>query len=95
MAKDRKKGWIQLRYSLHERAFESKVWKRLAARLRSAISKWTKEKSEGNAEELVQIYVRALSVYWKKTGLKGIKEYAYPKITPTVNLVYKKGRKSN
>lgn len=97
MARGRKpKPTIELKYSLLNDTFTSTIGKRLRNNLQGSISKWTKEKNDTNANELVELYVRSLSIYWKKTKFEDLSAYSLDKdFNLVVDLVYKKGRKPN
>lgn len=87
---------IHLKYSLLSEEFRSTIGKRRVQKLRGAISKWTGDKNEENAEQLVEAYVDSLAAYWKKTDLSGVdREQAQDGYGLTVDLVFKKGRKPN
>ena len=87
---------IELKYSLLNDTFTSTIGKRLTNNLQNSISKWTKDKTEQNANDLIAMYVQSLATYWKKTKLKNLKDYKLDKdFNLVVELVYKKGRKPN
>lgn len=87
---------IELKYSLLNEIFTSTIGKRLTKNLQNAISRWIADKNDQNAKELIDLYVKSLSAYWKKTKLKDMHEVRINKdITLIVDLVYKKGRKPN
>jgi hypothetical protein len=87
---------IELKYSLLNDQFTSTIGKRLTSNLQNSISKWTKDKNEQNAKELIELYGRSLSAYWKKTKLRDMQEVQLEKdFNLVVDLVYKKGRKPN
>ena len=87
---------VSLKYSLLNDKFTDTVGKRLTSKLREAISSWTNEKNESNAEQLIDLYIQALSSYWKKTGLEDLNSDGLNKdLNLVVDLVYKKGRKPN
>ena len=87
---------IELKYSLLNEKFTSTIGKRLTQNLQNSILKWTKDKNDQNANELVELYVQSLSAYWKKTKLKDTREVQVDKdFNIIVDLVYKKGRKPN
>ena len=91
-----KRKHIHLKYSLLSGEFRSTIGKRRAQRLREAISSWTEDKNDENAEQLVDTYVDSLAAYWKKTALADVdREQARDGYQLTVDLVYKKGRKPN
>ena len=97
MARGRKpKPTIEHKYSLLNDSFTTTIGKRLTNNLHGSILKWTKDKNEKNAEELVELYVRSLSTYWKKTRCEDLSDYSLDKdFNVVVDLVYKKGRKPN
>ena len=97
MARGRKpKPTIELKYSLLNDTFTSTIGKRLTNNLHGSILKWTKDKSEQNATELVDLYIRSLSAYWKKTKFDDLSTCELDKdFNLIVDLVYKKGRKPN
>ena len=87
---------IHLKYSLLSDEFRSTIGKRRSQKLREAISKWSGDKNEQNAEQLVEAYVDSLATYWKKTNLSDVdREQAQGGYRLTVDLVFKKGRKPN
>ena len=87
---------IELKYSLLNDTFTSTIGKRLTQNLQNSISKWTKDKNDQNAKELIESYVQSLAAYWKKTKLKDTQQVQLDKdFNLVVDLVYKKGRKPN
>jgi hypothetical protein len=91
-----KRKSIHLKYSLLSEEFRSTIGKRRSQKLREAITRWTEDKNEENAQELVQTYIDSLTTYWKKTGLADVdREQEQDGYRLTVDLVFKKGRKPN
>jgi hypothetical protein len=87
---------IHLKYSLLSEEFRSTIGKRRTQKLREAISRWTGDKNDENAKQLVETYIDSLTAYWKKTGLAHIdREQAQDGYRLIVDLVFKKGRKPN
>jgi len=95
MPREKRKN-IHLKYSLLRDEFRSTIGKRRTRKLRGAISSWTEDKNQENAEQLVEAYVDSIAAYWKKTDLADVnREQARNGYHLTVDLVYKKGRKPN
>ena len=92
----RKKNEIHLKYSLVTDDFPSKIGKRMASSLRSAIDDWMETETIGAKQTLVETYISSLVAYWKKTKLQDIDtEDLSEEDDLIVDLVFKKGRKPN
>ena len=54
---------VELKYSLLNETFTSTIGKQLPSNLQNSISKWTKDKNDQNAKELIERYVKSLPAH--------------------------------
>jgi hypothetical protein len=87
---------VHLRYSLLSENFQEAVGKRLVKKLERAITRWTSDKNDRTASELVDAYVESMASYWKRSDMHELEEHKpLNGFRLTVDLVYKRGRKPN